>query len=251
MKIAGPYPLQARFGCITALMVIVLCLFAACTGSPPPSAPQGHPKPYKVDGKWYQPIPTAGNFRQQGIASWYGKKFHGRRTSNGEIYNMYAMTAAHKTLPLGTYVRVDHLDNSKSIVVRINDRGPFVHGRIIDLSYAAAKKVGIVGPGTGRVRVTALGAKADPASPKPYVPLDYDAGNFTFQVGAFSDRRNADRLRDELSKNYENAHISVYNSGETVFYRVRVGKYASLSQIIKDENLLTHQGYTDAFIVAE
>lgn len=235
------------------LLVLWICLWG-CSAPPPQVAP-GHPKPYKVNGSWYQPLPSATDFREVGLASWYGKKFHGRRTSNGEIYNMYAMTAAHKTLPLNTWVRVTRRDTGKSIVVRVNDRGPFVRGRIIDLSYTAAKKIEIVGPGTGRVEVVALGAAAKPsagaAPPKTFIPQNYDAGNFTFQVGAFSDRRNADRLKSELGKIYENAHVSVLDSDGTTLYRVRVGKYTSLSQIVEDEALLVRQGFTDAFVVAE
>lgn len=235
-------------------ILLLLGLLWGCSAPPPQSRP-GQPKPYKINGTWYQPLSTATDFRQVGLASWYGKKFHGRRTSNGEIYDMYAMTAAHKTLPLNTWVRVTHRDTGKSLVVRVNDRGPFVRGRIIDLSYTAAKKIGIVGPGTGRVEVVALGAAAGPAGgngrPKKFIPQNYDAGNFTFQVGAFSDRRNAERLKSRLAKIFENAHINKLDDGDTVLYRVRVGKYVSLSQIVEDEALLARQGFPDAFVVAE
>jgi len=149
-------------------------------------------KPYKVYGKYYYPISSSDGFTQKGVASWYGKKFHGRKTSNGETYNMYGVTAAHKTLPFGTYVDVHNLDNGKKITVRINDRGPFVKDRIIDLSFGAAKKLDVTGPGTARVRITALGRKnkADSAETKkqPYIPLDYSKGNFTIQVAAFKVR---------------------------------------------------------------
>ena len=136
-------------------LFIYECASDTYTSSPPPPAKPGHPKPYKVLGKWYQPLPHSDGFRQRGLASWYGRDFHGKKTSSGEIYNMHAMTAAHKTLPLGTYVRVYNLENKRSTLVRINDRGPFVRGRIIDLSYSAAKEVGIVGPGTARVSLRA------------------------------------------------------------------------------------------------
>ncbi len=112
--------------------------------------------PYMVFGKRYIPMKSAKGFSQKGVASWYGKKFHGRRTSSGEIYDMFKMTAAHPTLPLPTYVRVTNLDTKKRIIVKVNDRGPFLHGRIIDLSYAAAHKLGIARKGTGRVRIQAL-----------------------------------------------------------------------------------------------
>ena len=128
----------------------------------PDAVPRREPRsrygnnPYKVLGKRYIPMKSARGFKQKGVASWYGKKFHGRRTSSGEIYDMFKMTAAHPTLPLPTYVRVTNLDTKKRIIVKVNDRGPFLHGRIIDLSYAAAHKLGIARKGTGRVRIKAI-----------------------------------------------------------------------------------------------
>lgn len=236
-----------------ALPGLFLVFFMTACQTRPPTLP-GHPKPYKVLGRWYQPIPHAKDFRETGIASWYGADFHGKRTANGETYDMHAMSAAHKTLPLGTYVRVFNRQNQKTIDVRINDRGPFVHGRIIDLSYAAAKKLGIVGPGTAPVEIVALGkiatGKKHTKSPT-YIPVDYDSGNFTFQVGAFSDPRNAERLRNKLSRDYPNAHIERFDRGDAIFYRVRVGRYTSLTEIQKAEAVLSRDGFPDAFIVAE
>jgi rare lipoprotein A len=223
--------------------------------SPPPPSPPGHPKPYKALGKWYQPLPHAKDFTQRGIASWYGKKFHGRKTSSGEIYDMYAMTAAHKTLPLGTYVRVTNLYNKKETDVRINDRGPFVRGRIIDLSYSAAKKVGVVGPGTAPVEIIALGTLLTPSSAdrpqRNYLPVDYYTGNFTVQVGAFTDRANAERLKNKLDQKFKHAHITVYDTGKEIFYRVRVGRCASLEKADEYEATMIKEGFTDAFAVAE
>ena len=112
--------------------------------------------PYEALGKTWYPLRDARGYRERGVASWYGSKFQGRRTSSGEPYDMFAMTAAHPVLPLPTFVRVTNLDNGKSVVVKVNDRGPFLHGRIIDLSYAAAWKLGISATGTGRVEVEAL-----------------------------------------------------------------------------------------------
>ncbi len=235
------------------LLVLFSLIVVGCSKPLPPSAPPGYPKPYKVGKKWYQPIPSAKDFRQKGLASWYGKKFHGRKTSNGEIYDMYAMTAAHKTLPLGTHVRVTNLSNNKEIVVRINDRGPFVRSRIIDLSYTGAKKLGIVGPGTAPVKIVALGAlnAASSGSDASYLPMNYYAGKFTFQIGAFKDLKNAEKLVAKLNKKYKNAHISPLKINGETFYRVRVGKYSTLQEIIKDEDILIKKGYKDAFVVAE
>jgi len=231
----------------------LLLLIQACTSAPPtpPPTPKGHPKPYRVNGNWYKPMPHAKGFSQRGIASWYGKKFHGRKTSSGEVYNMYAMTAAHKTLPLGTWVRVRNLGNGRQIVVRVNDRGPFVHGRIIDLSYTGAKKLGMVGPGTAKVEVTALGERRQTASGETFVPVDYYSGKFTFQVGAFSNRDNAERLRAKLDRTFTNAHVVPYDRGDAVFYRVRVGSCNDLETADRYERHLAESGYPDAFIVAE
>ena len=235
------------------LLVSWGCATSAPSSSPPPKKPPGYPKPYKVWGKWYQPLPSAKGFRQRGLASWYGKDFHGKKTSNGEIYNMYAMTAAHKTLPLGTHVRVHNLENGKKTDVRINDRGPFVRGRIIDLSYSAAKKVGLVGPGIAKVEIYALGSptSTDGGTSRSYVQQDLYTGNFTFQVGAFLNRGNAERLKRELAQSFKNAHITEYDNGEQIFYRVRVGKVSTLQQAGKYEEYLIQNGFPDAFVVAE
>jgi rare lipoprotein A len=237
------------------LLLTVVSAFAGCSAleSPRP-AREPSPRPYKVAGKWYQPQTHARGFRQRGIASWYGKKFHGRKTSNGETYNMYGISAAHKTLPFNTVVRVHNLDNGKKIDVRINDRGPFVQGRIIDLSYGAAQKLQLVGPGTARVEIAALGAVDGPAAldkeNRTYGPVEYDRGVFTFQIGAFRDKNNAEKLRARLDENYQNAHITTYESPDGVFYRVRVGRFTSLQQARRGEEILIREGF-DPMIVAE
>ena len=165
---------------------------------------------------------------------------------------MHAMTAAHKTLPLGTHVRVRHLENNREIEVRINDRGPFVRGRVIDLSYTGAKKLGIVGPGIAPVEVIALGASVwGGTNKRKYVPLDYYKGTFTIQVGAFGERENAERLKLRLDESYKDVQISAYNKGAEVFYRVRVGKFNDLNDAEKNETLLVNNGFKDAFTVAE
>jgi rare lipoprotein A len=158
------------------------------------------------------PAPAAIGYTEEGKASWYGDPFNGRRASNGEIYDMYKLTAAHRTLPFETVVRVTNLTNGKSTTVRITDRGPFVDNRIIDLSLAAAREIESVGPGVVPVRLEVLGN------------VDITDGFFTVQVGAFRDRGNAERLRDRLSVTYSPIFIQHYDSPEGAFYRLRVGK---------------------------
>jgi rare lipoprotein A len=224
------------------------------SSSRPPSAaipPPSSSKPYKALGQWYQPLPDARGFKQTGIASWYGDDFHGKKTSSGEIYDMHAESAAHKTLPLGTIVRVRNLDNNREMEIRINDRGPFVTGRVIDLSYACASKLGVVGPGTVPVELVAVGTTALAANSGAGSSDFYYQGNFTIQVGAFSDRNNAEKLKVKLDKSYQNAHIQPYDTGREIFYRVRVTKCSSLEQAIQNEKMLTSGGYDGAFAVAE
>ncbi|MBL7179546.1 MAG: septal ring lytic transglycosylase RlpA family protein [Desulfobacterales bacterium] len=239
--------------CLIAVCGLLLLLVFGCATPGPPPTPPGHPKPYRIGTNWYQPLPHARDFRQRGKASWYGSDFHGRQTASGEIYDMYAMTAAHKTLPLGTYVRVNNLDNNKTIDVRVNDRGPFVRGRIIDLSYTAAQKIGVVGPGTAPVEIVALGtaAKTQGSAGISYVPVDFYKGNFTVQVGAFSDRENAEKLKLKLDKEYKNTHITTYNDGQETFYRVRVGRCSTLEQAGKYEEIMIQRGFEGAFAIAE
>lgn len=255
---------------LVVMAAAVLALAAACTRySPPPEPPVAKPapaptptppppkappssKPYQVMGKWYYPLASADGYREVGVASWYGKDFHGRKTSNGEIYNMHGESAAHKTLPLDTWVRVHNLDNNRSMDLRINDRGPFVKERIIDLSYGAAQKLGIADKGTGPVEVIALGTRQTDAAGKPtYVPVDFLHGNFTVQVGAFTQRDNAERLVNRLKATYPNAHITVFDNGPQVFYRVRVGQASDLEQARQLEARVMKDGFPDAFMVAE
>ena len=153
-----------------------------------------------------------GQYVEQGVASWYGVPFNGHRTSNGEIYDMYQFTAAHRTLPFDSVVRVTNLRNSKQTEVRINDRGPFVENRVIDLSLAAARALDMVGTGTALVRIELL------SGPNPL------AGFFTIQVGAFQLKENAERLRVQLSARYSPVTIQEYDSPTGMFYRVRVGR---------------------------
>lgn len=221
----------------------------------PPEIP-GYPKPYKVLGRWYQPLPNADGFQQEGIASWYGPAFHGRPTSTGERYNMYGVTAAHKTLPLNTWVRVYNLENRRYLDLRINDRGPFVPGRIIDLSYGAALRLGVASDGLAPVRVVALGQpERKPAygrKPRSFRPVDYYHGNFTFQVGAFKSRENAVRLMRELADSYESARVKsdVAHTGDR-FHRVLVGRCRDLKEAEQYEAFLRQRGFSDPILVAE
>ena len=241
-------------------LVAILFLFTNCTSVTPrprdgTRAPQPkQSKPYQIDGVWYYPRADAAGFRQSGLASWYGDPFHGRKTANGETYNMHGISAAHKTLPFNTVVNVRNLDNGRDIRVRINDRGPFVRNRVIDLSYGAARQIGLVGPGTARVELVALGAVTDTnesvTATRTYAPVDYSSGKFTFQVGAFRDRGNAEKLKLKLGSTYKNAHICTFDSGDGLYYRVRVGDFASLEEARKGEEILLRNGYP-AFVVAE
>jgi rare lipoprotein A len=167
---------------------------------------------------------------EEGIASWYGHPFHGRHAASGEIYNMYEMTAAHRTLPFGTMVRVHDRENGRNVVVRINDRGPFIEGRIIDLSYAAAQALHM--PGIAPVRLEILGSAV---SPLP--------GIFAVQVGAFRDPGNAQRLKARIQTFYRPVVIQGFDRGDGYFYRVRVGQENSessaqiLAQKLRNANL--------------
>jgi len=212
-------------------------------------------RPYVVFGKKYYPLKSTDGFEEKGLVSWYGSKWHGRKTSNGEIYNMYERTAAHKVLPMGTYVRVRNLKNHKETIVRINDRGPFVKGRIIDLSYASAKDIGIVGPGVAPVKIVALGKPVkyhrDGEVHTVYKqPQSYYVGDFTIQVGAFRDKKNAQKLRDKLSNKYKNAHITLFSRSTETFFRVRVAQYSDLRQAMEVRDKFIREGFADAFVVA-
>jgi rare lipoprotein A len=245
---------EAIPGTCRVLVILILLFENGCSRVKPYSHSAGYSKPYKVMGKWYQPRQESHGFRQTGLASWYGKDFHGKKTANGETYNMYAMTAAHKTLPFNTYIAVHNLENGRTVDVRINDRGPFVRRRIIDLSYTAARKIGIVGPGTAQVKIVALGEITEPErkseQPRSYSPVDYYSGNFTFQVGAFLEWQNAERLKTKLAQTYTNAHITTYQNENETFYRVRVGRFSNLKKAIEHEKILRKDGY-DPIIIAE
>lgn len=214
---------------------------------PAPSKPAsgaGNPPFYEVYGERYFVLPSSEGYEATGIASWYGRDFHGKRTSSGEIYDMHELTAAHKTLPLPSMVLVTNLDNGRSVVVTVNDRGPFVKDRIIDLSFAAAKELDIVRAGTGRVEVQALarasgaipvaatGAGSAPvAAGAAVAPTLVPTREMYLQVGAFSNAGNADRLKDQLeSHGLTDVVVRRDSSVNPEIYRVRIGPLDGASE---------------------
>ncbi len=212
-----------------------------------PRSKYGNPSSYTVLGKTYHVLPDAKGYREQGLASWYGNKFHGKRTSSGEPYDMYAMTAAHKTLPLPTWVRVTNLDNGKAVVVKVNDRGPFHSGRIIDLSYAAASKLGVLAKGTARVEVAAVlpGKTSAPAqisekktAANPVFPLWVQVGAFSSQANAYQEQQRLQNLSGVAGR------IQVAdNSGKPVF-RVWLGPVSNAQELQQITEKLPDWGVT-------
>jgi rare lipoprotein A len=199
-----------------------------------PRSKYGNPGSYTVLGKTYYVLKDARNYREQGLASWYGNKFHGRRTSSGEPYDMYAMTAAHKTLPLPTWVRVTNLDNRKSVVVKVNDRGPFHPGRIIDLSYTAASKLGVLGKGTARVEVASLTPEQNSADKPSSDRVVKKAVVYPLwiQVGAFSSRENAvlELQRLQTLSGY-GGRLQSADDRSPIMYRVWLGPMKSAMEL--------------------
>jgi rare lipoprotein A len=209
----------SQIGCAAATIFLSSAFLAGCAARhpvasrQPPVQPSGAPSSDATsrEGSASSSLRPDGPV-EEGNASWYGAPFHGRQASNGEIYDMYKLTAAHRTLPFNTVVRVTNLSNGKVTTVRITDRGPFVDNRIIDLSYAAAREIDSIGPGVVPVRLEILSA------------IDPTAGFFTVQIGAFRDRANAERLRTRLGVTYSPILIQEFPSPNGSFYRVRVGK---------------------------
>jgi rare lipoprotein A len=177
------------------------------------------------------------------IASWYGPKFHGRPTASGEVFNMYAMTCAHKQFPFGTRLRVTNPSNNKSVIVTVNDRGPFVPGRDLDLSYAAAKKIGLIEKGVARVKIEYLGRDMRYVKRIKYSPL-LSQGPFTIQVGSFKEKSNAQRLKQGLKLNYRDVYITRAFVKGQVFYRVRVGTFKDRRSAFSFAETLAEEGYS-------
>lgn len=282
-RLDGPLSARRRFALWTAM--IVLPFLGACSSLPKapasgdgppregaranidldaiddavpriePRSRYGNPPYYEVSGRRYYVRASSEDYVERGIASWYGAKFHGRRTSSGEPYDMYAMTAAHTTLPLPTYVRVTHLRNGRSVVVKVNDRGPFHDNRLIDLSYVAALKLGIVSEGTGLVEVRALKAdeaKETLASVDP-VPTPRDKLTVYLQVGTFSDRDKAERLSQRIAEAAPHRKVQVRKAdaeGRTL-YRVRLGPLADADEIDRVKRELDGLGIKDARVLVD
>lgn len=208
-------------------------------------------RPYLALGKSYMPMTVTGNFRQRGIASWYGKKFHGQRTSCGEVYDMYAMTAAHPTLPIPSYARVTNLANQKSVIVRVNDRGPFLHERAIDVSYTAAHKLGIIGAGSGEVEVESIAAEGGPApiaSAAPAIPPENGAPPMAaavpaspesgetgvyLQLGAFKSQEGAESFIERMRNDLGGFGKQLSLSAKDGLVRVHIGPYGSRGEARK------------------
>jgi rare lipoprotein A len=251
-----------------------------------PVSRYGNPSSYTVYGTRYHTLKKSKGYQERGIASWYGTKFHGHRTSSGETYDMYKMSAAHKTLPLPTYARVTNLQNGKSVIVKINDRGPFHENRLIDLSYAAAARLGIMGKGTGLVEVTAIDPSTEPDTPlkpriapsqpkvakaaatasRPAAGKPYAAHSVTakptppdhqpllyLQLGAFQSRDNAKRLQSRLSSVDLPAdlQISEVNHNNQRVYRVRIGPLTSVETADKLTQLLADHGISSPRVVID
>jgi peptidoglycan lytic transglycosylase len=279
-----------------ALLAFTTMAMAACSttsgyrhySSSLPSGAGGHAKtgtPYTVNGHTYYPLASAYGYDATGIASWYGPDFNGGRTADGEWYDMHAMSAAHPTLPLPTLVRVTNLRNGRQVVVRVNDRGPFVKNRLIDLSYAAAEELGFANRGTERVRVQALAGLQDepmvarrqrpapamatatrpslpspaPAATLPRLPQApagnvipvHPSGALYVQLGAFASIDNANRLSHSLADEYRDIAVYSSGSGSARLYKVRIGPFQDVHQIEKTVISLQALGVQDTIVVIE
>jgi len=213
-----------------------------------PRSAKGNPAFYTVMGKRYFVMPSANGYVERGVASWYGPGFHAQSTSNGEKYDMYAMTGAHKTLPLPTYVKVTNLQNGRTVTLRINDRGPFKDGRIIDLSYTAASKLGILRDGTAFVEVRAV----TPSQQSDNAPAPAPAGSLYVQAGAFTTQANAAKLVDQLrAQGVTNASVRADQVNGQAMYRVRVGPVPSVPEFDRAVARLKKLGITDARLAAD
>jgi rare lipoprotein A len=213
------------------LSVVTVVTMAACAekGYQGTSLAEEGPPALTAPEKPQEPAVAGTIYREIGIASWYGKDFQGRKTASGEPFDMNGRSAAHRTLPLGTVIRVTNLENYKSIEVVVNDRGPLVKSRVLEVSYGAAKELGFVAQGTARIKIETV----DPVS---------DAGTYTVLAAAFSEEENAKLLREKLTQRYEVVAIALFTSNIGTFYRVRVGNYPSEEKAERIASKLTLEG---------
>jgi rare lipoprotein A len=239
---------------LTSFIIVIFGL-ASCV-SAPPSAEHVKSyyvsdltvaaKPYVIKGVTYYPLSAvSSDYEETGVASWYGKDFHNRKTASGEKFDMYAFTAAHRTLPMPTYVSVVNLENNKSVVVRVNDRGPFSKGRIIDLSYAAAEQLGMVASGTAQVHITVLSESTERLRTENH-NVDMHKGSFGVQLASFSVKSRA----DNLSAKIKNSRISEVTIKGTKYYRVQVFGYSTKQEAERAAKTF-EKDYEGAFVIAK
>lgn len=231
----------------------------------------GNKSPYTVWGKQYHVLDSNSGYTARGTASWYGEKFHGHKTSNGETFDMYSMSAAHKSLRIPGYARVTNLDNGRSVIVRVNDRGPFHGDRIIDLSYAAAKKLGYQARGTARVEVAAITVKPDGSmllAGKPFSPVDVarpaesrfrasgemavENRSLFVQLGSFSSRDPAEKLLSQLRAVLENPmRVRAVDTASGRFHRVQVGPFRDEDSARKTQSFLEARGFDQSILLTD
>ena len=224
-----------RYAIIISLSLLFSILLLTACGSKrqvagvrktPPTAPKDEKLTYaKVEKRETKGV-------QYGVASWYGPDFHGKPTSSGEIYDMYQLTCAHNTLPLGTMVIVTNLENGKSLELKVNDRGPFVKDRVIDLSYAAASILGVYEKGTARVKVETIG------------PWIEEVQRLTLQVGSFTDEANAQKLAEQLRRYFDHVYVATVETSTQKYYRVRVGQFEERDSALQTAERLSQMGFS-------
>lgn len=216
-----------RRGTLTFCLVVFLSLITACGGAR------------------YNAHYDARERTGYAVASWYGPGFHGKLTASGEIYDMYSLTCAHKSLPFGTKLKITNVSSGMSVDVTVNDRGPFVSGRDIDLSYSAAKAIGLIGSGTGKVKVEYLGRDSGYIKQVRFSkPPTAEEGPYTIQVGSFKDEENASRLKDALELKYKGIYITTSEIDGQKYYRVRVGNFQTKHRALRNAQVLAEEGYS-------
>ena len=241
---------------LTGFPLLFLCLLLAACGTtgrrvavePGPAGLRPWQRPYSVNGERYVPLLRAEGYREEGLASWYGAEEHGGPTSNGETFDMHRPTAAHKTLPLGCSIKVTNKLNGRTTIVRVNDRGPFVPGRIVDLSFRGAQELDMVGRGVTPVVLEVVGeAPQDVSSPVQPASVSF----YTLQVAAFSDRERARIVSEETGKVVSGATVRRVDTERGTVYRVHAGRFRSHADAEAARSTLARNGYPDAFIVTE